>query len=133
VLHTGTIGFVMHAGHKTAMIQTRKRTMEKKLQNQDMMLPHHNSLQPFSGTIRVSWRHKRTSGLYDASGKINRGRHADHPVGRHSIQINQCPPPPSPIFYRTGALPAAQPTVSNRCYDVTQTKYGKNYMSCQIR
>jgi len=46
-------------------------------------------------------------------GKINRGRHTDHPAGRHSIQTNQCPPPPSSMFfYRQDALPAAQPTVS---------------------
>ena len=32
----------------------------------------------------------------------------DHPGGRHSIQTNQWPPPPSPhIFYRPDALPAA--------------------------
>jgi len=30
-------------------------------------------------------------------GKINRGRHTDHPAGRHSIRTNQCPPPPSTI------------------------------------
>jgi len=29
-------------------------------------------------------------------GKINRGRHTDHPAGRHSIRTNQCQPPPSP-------------------------------------
>jgi len=29
-------------------------------------------------------------------GKINRGRHTDHPAGRHSIRTNQCPAPPSP-------------------------------------
>jgi len=45
-------------------------------------------------------------------GKINRGRHTDHPVGHHSIRTNQCPPPPSPHFYRPDALPAAQLTVS---------------------
>ena len=45
-------------------------------------------------------------------GKINRGRHNDHPTGRHSIWTNQCPLPPSPIFYRPDALPAAQLTVS---------------------
>jgi len=46
-------------------------------------------------------------------GEINRGRHTDHPAGRHSIRTNQCPPPPSPIFfYGPDALPAAQPTVS---------------------
>jgi len=44
---------------------------------------------------------------------INRGRHTDHPAGRHSIRTNQCPSPPSPhFFYRSDALPAAQPTVS---------------------
>jgi len=31
-------------------------------------------------------------------GKINSGRHTDHPAGRHSIRTNQCPPQPSPIF-----------------------------------
>jgi len=46
-------------------------------------------------------------------GKINRGRHTDHPAGCHYIQTNQCLPPPSPhIFYRPDAFPAAQPTAS---------------------
>jgi len=45
--------------------------------------------------------------------KINRGRHADHPAGRHSIRTKQCPPPSS-RFYRPDALPSAQPTVSKR-------------------
>jgi len=45
-------------------------------------------------------------------GKINRGRHTDHPAGCHFIRTNQCPPPPSPIFYRPDALSVAQPTVS---------------------
>jgi len=31
-------------------------------------------------------------------GKINRGRHTDHPAGHHSIRTNQRPPPPSPIL-----------------------------------
>ena len=44
--------------------------------------------------------------------KINRGKHTDPPAGRNSIWTNQCPPPPSPIFYGPDALPAAQPTVS---------------------
>jgi len=30
-------------------------------------------------------------------GKINRGKHTDHPARRHSIRTNQCPPPPSPV------------------------------------
>jgi len=33
--------------------------------------------------------------MVQGQGKINRGRHTDHPVWCHSIQTNQCPPPPS--------------------------------------
>ena len=49
-------------------------------------------------------------------GEINRGRHTDHPAGRHSIRTNQCPPPPPPsgtdFFYRLDVLTVSQPTVS---------------------
>jgi len=31
-------------------------------------------------------------------GEIYRGRQTDHPAGRHSIQTNQCLPPPSPPY-----------------------------------
>jgi len=42
-----------------------------------------------------------------------RGRHTDHPAGRHSIRTNQCPPPPSPhTFLRAGCPSCRQPTVS---------------------
>ena len=44
-------------------------------------------------------------------GKINTGRHTDHPAGRHSIQINQCPPPPTPNFLQAGC-PSYRPTNS---------------------
>jgi len=44
-------------------------------------------------------------------GKINRGRHADHPAGRHSIRTNQCPPPSYPIFLQAGS-PSCHPTNS---------------------
>jgi len=37
-------------------------------------------------------------------GNINRGRHNDHPAGRHSIRTKECPPPPSSIFF-TGRMP----------------------------
>ena len=40
--------------------------------------------------------------------KINRGRHIDHPAGRHSIRTNQCPPPPSPHIF-TGRMPFLPP------------------------
>jgi len=33
--------------------------------------------------------------------EINRGRHSDHPAGRHSTQTNQCPPPPTPLWKQT--------------------------------
>jgi len=41
-------------------------------------------------------------------GEINRGRHTEHPAGRHSIRTNQCPPPPSPHFF-TGRMPFLPP------------------------
>ena len=41
-------------------------------------------------------------------GKINRGRHTDHPAERHSIWTNQCPPPPSPHFF-TDRMPFLPP------------------------
>jgi len=36
---------------------------------------------------------------FTVQGKINRGRHTDHPAGRHSIRTNQCLPPHSPPFF----------------------------------
>jgi len=60
-------------------------------------------------------------------GKINRGRHINHPAGRHSIRTNQCPPPPSPhIFYRPDALTAAQPTASNHWRQLADSDYGED-------
>jgi len=52
-------------------------------------------------------------------GKINRGRHTDHPAGHHSIQTNQCSPPPSPIFF-TGRMPfLRRPTNSVKALKAT--------------
>jgi len=71
-----------------------------------ILFEHTRPSQPFyirftvlhlSGTTQVSRCQKRTCGLYGAR-KINRGRHTDHPAGRHSIRTNQCPPPPSCCF-----------------------------------
>ena len=56
------------------------------------IIPHHNHFTTLSGTTRMSRCQKRTSGFY--------GAYIDHPAGRHSIQTNQCPPPPpSPYKY----------------------------------
>jgi len=74
------------------------------------------SPQPFYGFFPgpSGWASARREHLdFMVQGKINRGRYTDHPAGRHSIQTNQCLPPPSPhIFYRSDALPAAQPKAS---------------------
>jgi len=60
-------------------------------------------------------------------GKINRGRHTDHPAGRHSIWSNQCPLPPSHhLFYRPDALPVAEPTVSTHWRQLVHSDYGDN-------
>jgi len=74
--------------------------------------PHHNHFMAlFPGP--AGWGGARRELLdFMVQGKINRGRHTDHPAGHHSIWTKQCLPPPSPIFYRPDALPAAQPTVS---------------------
>jgi len=74
---------------------------------------HHNHFTAlFPGP--VGWAGARRELLdFMVQGKINRGRHTDHPAGCHSIRTTQCPPPSSPhIFYRPDALPAAQPTAS---------------------
>jgi len=47
-------------------------------------------------------------------GKINRGRHTDHLAGHHSIRIKQCPPPPSPTFYRPDARQTDRQTDGQR-------------------
>jgi len=41
--------------------------------------------------------------------KIHKGRHTDHPAGRHPIRTNQCSPPPSPHFLQAGC-PSCHPT-----------------------
>ena len=77
--------------------------------NTGNITPHHNRLTLlFPGSPR--WAGARRELLdFMVQGKINRGRHTNHPDERHSIH---CPPPPSPIFYRPDALPATQPTLS---------------------
>ena len=51
-------------------------------------------------------------------GKINRGRHTDHPAGCHSIRSNQCPPPPFPHFLQAGC-PSCRPTNSVKALKAT--------------
>jgi len=64
---------------------------------------------PFSGTIRVSRCQKRNFWTLWCMGRLTE---ADTPtiwLARcHSIQTNQCPPPPSPSFF-TGQMPFLPP------------------------
>ena len=90
-------------------------------------------LRPISGTTRVSRCQKRTFGLYMVQGKINRGRHTDHPAGCHSIRTNQCPPPPSPIFLQAECS-SCRPTNSVKALKA-RTSYAlkiyKNSRTCK--
>jgi len=68
-------------------------------------IPHHNRFTAlFPGP--PGWA-GATRKLLDfiVQGKIYRGRHTDHPAGRHSIRTNQCPPPPSPLGFQVWSAP----------------------------
>ena len=73
--------------------------------NIQYLIKHHHNDTTWAGTRRELLD-------FTVQGKINRGRHTDHLAQRHSIRTNQCQPPPSPLFCRQDALPAAQPTAS---------------------
>ena len=51
-------------------------------------------------------------------GKINRGRHTDHPAWRHSIRTNQCPLHQPPHFLHSGC-PSCRPTNSVKASEYT--------------
>jgi len=62
---------------------------------------HHHFTAPFLGPS--GWASARSELLdFMVQGKMNRGRHTDHPAGHHFIQTNQYPPPPSPHFLQAG-------------------------------
>jgi len=72
-------------------------------------IPHHNR---FTALFPEppGWAGARGELLdFMVQGEINRGRHTDHPAGRHSIPTNQCPPPPHPPYFFTGRMPFLQP------------------------
>jgi len=71
--------------------------------------PHHNRFTAlFPGP--TGWSSVRRELLdFVVQGKINRGRHTNHPAGCHSIRANQCPTPPSPRFLQAGC-PSCRPT-----------------------
>ena len=63
---------------------------------------HHNRFTAlFLGPL--GWASARRELLdFMVQGKINRGRHTNHPAGCHSIRTNQCPPLPSSPYFFTG-------------------------------
>jgi len=72
--------------------------------------PHHHNCFKALFPVPSEWAGPRRDLLdFIVQGKINRGRHTDHPAGRHSIRTNQCPPPPSPIFLQA-RCPSCHPT-----------------------
>jgi len=80
--------------------------------------PHHNRFTAlFPGP--PAWAGARRELLdFMVQGKINRGTHTDHPVGRHSIRTKQCPPPASPHFLQAGC-PSCHPTNSVKALKTT--------------
>jgi len=80
---------------------------------------HTTHTQPFYGLFPgpPGWVSARRELLnFMVQGKINRCRHTDHPARRHSIRTNQCPPPPSPMFF-TGCMPFLPPSQQCQCIE----------------
>jgi len=73
--------------------------------------PHHNRFTAhFPGPH--GWNGARRELMdFMVQGKINRGRHTDHPAGRHSIRTNQSTSPPNSHFLQEGC-PSCRPTNS---------------------
>jgi len=71
-------------------------------------LHHHNCFTALFPGPPGSASARREPLDFVVQGKINRGRHTDHPAGCHSIQTNQCPPLPSLPFF-TGRMPFLPP------------------------
>ena len=79
---------------------------------------HHHFTALFPGP--PGWAAARKELLdFMVQGKINRGRHTNHLDGRHSIQVNQCPPLPSSIFLQAGC-PSCRPTNSAKALKATK-------------
>jgi len=81
---------------------------------------------PFPGP--PGWASARRELLdFVVQGKINRGRHTDHPARFHSIRTNQCPPPPSPIFLQVGCPSCWCPSLSAQCSWKQNPKGAQNH------
>ena len=66
------------------------------------MMPEHHNHNRITALFQdhPGWAGARRELLdFMVQGKINRGRHTDHPAGCHSIRTNQCPSSPSPHIF----------------------------------
>jgi len=127
VLHTGTNGFVTHADPRTAVVQTRKQTMEK---TYNMMC---TTPQPFYSPFRVFRDHPGELAPEENFWTLwckERLTEADKPTIRfgaiqsRSISAHLYHPP----FLQDGC-PSYRPTSSVKVaaiYDVIHTKIWKN-------
>jgi len=88
--------------------QQMRQWREPKKKHECQRIYEHINIQPFYGPFLgpPGWAGARRELLdFMVQGKINKGRHTDHPEGRHSIQTNQCPPPPSPSTNANSPFP----------------------------
>jgi len=98
---------------------TRQQTYDQTFTRHETTHHHNRFMALFPGPPEWAGA-RRELPDFMVQGKINRGRHTDHAAGRHSIRTNQCPPPPSSIFYRPDAfLPP------NQQYQSTEGKTSK--------
>ena len=81
--------------------------------NVTVLYIHHHNHDRFTALFPepLGWAGARRELLdFMVQGKINRGRHTNHPTGRYSIRTNRCPPP-SLCFLQAGC-PSCHPTNS---------------------
>jgi len=108
----GMVICLQRAANDLHMVQLMPLPPHRLLLNQNPPHHHHNRFTAlFPGP--PGWAGARRELLdFMVQGKINRGRHSDHLAGSHSIRTNQCPPPPSRMFF-TGWMTFLPP--NQRC------------------
>jgi len=74
------------------------------MQTDATLTNHHTTtiLRPFFPGLPRCAGARRELLDFMVQGKINGGRHTDHPAGHHSIRTNHCPPPPFPVVLAYG-------------------------------
>jgi len=112
-------------GSPESLTQTASRLVKPfcRVQYCDIPTDRQTTLLHYNGFTALflgppGWAGARSELLdFMVQGKINRGRHIDHPTECHSIRTNQCPPPPSP-FLQAGC-PSCRPTNSVKALKAT--------------